>query len=113
MARTQLDALVTEKALHFVSTQRNADLLDMIGEDKLENAVQLKNVCAKVSAELAAEIDQVAGLLVISKRRFLEAAFVDAIAQAHQIMADEGVFQSMETEEIPQQAARLIHVGDK
>ncbi len=113
MARTQLDALVTEKALHFVSTQRNADLLDLISEDKLPNGAHLKNVCAKVSVELAAEIDQVAGLLGISKRRFLEAAFVDAIAQAHQIMATEGVFDSMETEDVPQQAARLIHVGDK
>ena len=109
--RTALDALLTEKALAFVSTQRNADLLDLLGDDKLPNSAHLKNVCAKVSLDLAAEIDEVAALLGITKRRFLEAAFVDAVQQAHQIMANEGVWESLDREAPPE--PRLIHLGDK
>ena len=94
--RSPLDALVTEKALHFVATRFNADLLDLIGEDRIEHNVPLKNVCAKVSPELAASIDEVVNLLGVSKRRFLEAAFVEAVQRAEAIMESEGVYDALE-----------------
>lgn len=90
--RTPLNALLTEKALAFVSAQRNGELLDAVLADPQQGTVlPLKNVCAKVSPELSADIDAVCDLLNISKRRFLEAAFVEAVIQAQQIIAQEGV----------------------
>lgn len=94
--RSPLNALVTENALNFISTRRNADLLDLVAEDRLEHNIPLKNVCAKVSPQLSDEIDQVVGLLGVSKRRFLEAAFIEAIAMAHEIMKAEGVWEAIE-----------------
>ena len=96
MTRTVLDALVTEKTLSFISTRHNADLLDLVAEDRLENNILLKNVCAKVTPQLSDQIDEIVGLLGVSKRRFLEAAFIEAVAKAHEIMRAEGLFEVLE-----------------
>lgn len=93
MRRSPLDHLVTQKTLESMDT--NGFLLDAIAEDTLVHNVELKNVCAKVHPELAAEIDNICGLLGISKRRFLEAAFVEAINQAKAIMDREGFHEWM------------------
>mgnify|MGYP003377106828 CR=1 FL=1 len=108
MSRSQLNALVTEKALHFVSIARNADLLDILERKDVIHAVEMKNICAKVSVELASEIDRVIGVLGVSKRRFLEAAFIDAVNQANEIMFQEGVFDAIED----RTAVSPIHLGD-
>lgn len=96
--RSPLNALLTEKALHAVSIRRNAELTDHIlnNPEWEPPQVAIKNVCAKVSVDLSDEIDEVVALLGISKRRFLEAAFIEAIAMARQIMEDEGVNASLE-----------------
>jgi hypothetical protein len=93
--RTPLDALLTEKSLQFVSIHKNSDLLEGLNLiPMLEEAGELKNVCAKVSAGLSDEIDRVCGLLHIHKRRFLEAAMIEALNKAKQIMEAEGVWES-------------------
>lgn len=96
--RSPLNALLTEKALHAVSIRRNAELTDHIlnNPEWEPPQVAIKNVCAKVSVDLSDEIDEVVSLLGIPKRRFLEAAFIEAIAMARQIMEDEGVNASLE-----------------
>lgn len=96
--RSPLNALLTEKALHAVSIRRNAELTDHIlnSPDWEPPAAPIKNVCAKVSVELSDEIDEVVAILGIHKRRFLEAAFIEAIAMARQIMDEEGVNASLE-----------------
>ena len=109
-----LTELLTYRALHFKLHTASGDpaLLDIVAEDEdYASKLQLKNVCAKLTPELSDEIDEIVGLLSISKRRFLEAAFVDAVQQAHQIMANEGVWESMGREAPPE--PRLIHLGDK
>lgn len=90
--RSPLNALLTEKALALVSVRRNADFLDYVLNDPEQpTLIPLKNVCAKVSPELSADIDAVCALLGISKRRFLEAAFIDAVQQAYNVLRAEGV----------------------
>lgn len=90
--RSPLNALLTEKALALVSARRNSDLLDhVLNDPEQPTLIPLKNVCAKVSPELSADIDEVCALLGISKRRFLEAAFVDAVQQAYDVLRSEGV----------------------
>lgn len=104
MTRTVLDALVTEKTLSFISTRHNADLLDLVAEDRLENNIPLKNVCAKVMPQLSDQIDEIVGLLGVSKRRFLEAAFIEAVAKAHEIMQAEGLFEVLEDGQLGESA---------
>jgi hypothetical protein len=97
--RGVLDNLITEKALAVVNRSGNANLLDSFLADQVEEALPIKNVCAKVAGELSDQIDEVVGLLGISKRRFLEAAFIEAVSRAQAIMEREGVYHSMEDHE--------------
>jgi len=97
MVRTPLDALVTEKTLHVMSTRGNGDVADLIIDQVIEE-LPLKNVCAKVSPQLADQIDEIVGLLGVSKRRFLEAAFIEAITKAREIMDKEGLWDCLEEE---------------
>jgi hypothetical protein len=89
--RSPLEALVTEKALHFLSARRGDYLMDHVLSSSDIGPIPTKNVCAKVSVQLSDEIDQVCGLLDISKRRFLEAAFVQAVNMSRAIIEREGV----------------------
>lgn len=91
--RGHLDSLVTEKTLSLINDAGSCDL----PEDVPDN-LPLKNVCAKVSIDLSREIDEVCGFLGISKRRFLEAAFVDAVDSAREIMRREGLFSALGSE---------------
>lgn len=95
--RSKIDSLVTEKALSLINDTGGDAILDHVidGEDGLPlrtfEPLPLKNVCAKVSVQLSTEIDKVCDFLGISKRRFLEAAFLDAVEKAHAIIDQEGV----------------------
>ena len=97
MARSPLDALVTEKTLSRISVARNAQIVDLIASGRIETSepLPLKNVCAKVIPELADEIDEICGLLDISKRAFIEAAFLEAVSKARSIMKAEGLFEKL------------------
>ncbi len=98
MPRTPLDALLTERVLTQMSIHLNASFLDCL-LDENDSAVTavpgsplpIKNVCAKVHESLSDEIDEVVGLLNLSKRAFLEAAFIEAIIKARQVISDEGL----------------------
>lgn len=94
--RTQLDALLTERSIAFIHSQKNLDLLNMVIESDSDSAPETRNVCAKVSPGLADRIDQVCQLLDIRKRAFLEAAFIEALYEAEEIMKREGVYQFMD-----------------
>ena len=85
--RSHFDSLVTEKVLGLVNDIHSSDF------SELESS-ELKNVCAKVSPDLSDEIDRVSGFLGISKRRFLESAFIDAVETAQEIMRREGLFEA-------------------
>ena len=87
--RSHLDSLVTEKVLGLLNDIRgSSDLVDRV------ESSDLKNVCAKVSVNLSDEIDRVSGFLGVSKRLFLESAFVDAVETAQEIMRREGLFEA-------------------
>lgn len=94
--RTPLDSLITEHALRLVNQSGNADFTDVIVDGRVplvSGELPLKNVCAKVHPLLSDEIDQVVDLLGISKRRFLEAAFIEAVNKAKAIIDAEGVHE--------------------
>lgn len=94
--RTPLEALVTERALHFLTSRHNPELVDaLVDQADLVGKPSpfIKNVCAKVSVKLSDSIDEVCALLGVQKRRFLEAAFMDAVERAHSILEAEGVYE--------------------
>jgi len=100
--RTPLNALITEKSLRFISVLHNSDLADAIANDPDHDSQTrgfLKNVCAKVSIELSDDIDEICGLLSISKRAFLEAAMSEAVTKAKVIMEREGVWESIKEDQ--------------
>jgi hypothetical protein len=106
--RTPLDKLVTHAALG--QMVQHGDFMRLFSEDDLASpdlSVQIKNVCAKVSAQLSDEIDSICGLLGISKRIFLEAAFIEAIEKAKAIIDAEGLedYLVAETERINARSA--------
>lgn len=87
--RSYLDSLVTEKVLGLLNDIRgSSDLVDRV------ESSDLKNVCAKVSVNLSDEIDRVTGFFGVSKRIFLESAFIDAVETAQEIMRREGLFEA-------------------
>lgn len=93
--RSHLDSLVTEKVLGLLNNIRGPSDSNL---DRVESP-DLKNVCTKVSVELSDDIDRVSGFLGISKRRFCESAFIDAVETAKEIMSREGLFDAYAQEQ--------------
>ncbi|PJN81889.1 hypothetical protein [Bacillus velezensis] len=101
MKRQRIDAIVTEKSLHLVNFHTagfsGADLVEHIDLAAFGGeAPPIKNVCAKVSVALSDRLDEICGQLEISKRQFIEAALIDALAKADEIMVGEGVYEALE-----------------
>lgn len=95
MKRTELEEMLLYKALAFKQTRTGVNLIDYIENGNLtvtEGSLELKNVCAKVSPALAEELDKTCHLLGISKRRFVEAAIIEALNKADEIIADVDMF---------------------
>lgn len=59
----------------------------------------LRQMCAKVPAVLYDELENVCGLLDMSKREFIERAVSDALTRSHQIINDSGIFEAFSPKE--------------
>lgn len=91
--RSALDLLVTHAALsQMVQSGLETKLVEQM-LDSPEAASVVKNVCAKLSVDLSDEIDKVCDFLSISKRKFIEAALLEAVAKAKAIIDSEGVHE--------------------
>lgn len=116
MTRSRLDLLLTYQTLKMM--QPDGYLLDSYLADCDElNRVQpdgtfdhevadVRNVCAKVHVSLSDRIDSVCTFLGISKRQFLEAAFIEAVDRAKVIMESEGVHEYLANQERRQGVAK-------
>jgi hypothetical protein len=85
----QLDELLQLQALRVKAGYDNAKLIDRVIESG-EAGIEVRNLCAKVHPELYDEVTSVCALLDLSKRQFVEAAVVEAIARAHAILEKTG-----------------------
>lgn len=90
--RKQLESVITEKVLHVINQSGAESIIDALSDDPKSC---MTNVCAKVSTELSQEISKVCDLLGVSKRRFLECAFIDAVNTAHRIIDEEGMWEAV------------------
>ena len=70
-------------------------LLDQLLEEAGETA-HVRQMCAKVSHLVYEDLEQVCQLLDMSKREFIEAAVVDALAKAHEVINRSGVMDQLE-----------------
>lgn len=64
-------------------------LMDQLIEQG-EGKVEVRNMCAKVSPQLYESLENVCGLLDMTKRQFIEAAVADAVAKAEELIARSG-----------------------
>lgn len=104
--RTPFERLVTQKSMDFVSNAQNEKLTDFMIESGQADPM-MKNLCTKVTTSLSDEIDNLCSILDISKRKFCEAAFIEAVEKAQSIMREEGVF-SVFDEDLPEEARDVI-----
>ena len=73
---------------------RHGQLLDQLIEQAGETP-ELRQMCAKVSSVMYAELEQVCQLLDMSKREFIEAAVGDALARARQVIDTSRVMEGL------------------
>jgi arsenate reductase-like glutaredoxin family protein len=78
-----------------------SDIVDHIIEKNPEATKEsMRNICAFISKELFAEVEQLCNNLSLSKRQLIEMALIDIIAKAHEVMTRHEVFDALdETQE--------------
>lgn len=96
----KLTELLMYRALHFKqSNQSTTDVMidHFVHDNELRlGQLEMKNVCAKVSVELADRLDEVCGVLSISKRRFIESAIINALDEADRVMTELNIFEAVD-----------------
>lgn len=82
------------RVLAFKYGRQNTELTEAVLASQTDTPLELRQVCAKLSVELADRIDSTVSVLGISKRLFIERALiealdqVDAIIDCHDAMGD-------------------------
>ncbi len=83
---SDFEQFITYRALAFkFETLRNESLTDRLLDSAVSDP-QLKNVCAKLSVELSDRIDRTVDHLGVSKRKFIEAALIEALDFADHVL---------------------------
>jgi len=85
-----LDELLQLQALRAKAGYDNPLLVDRVLEGA-EEGPQVRQMCAKVSPALIDELDEVCARLDLSKRRFIEAAVIEALARAREVLQRTGL----------------------
>ena len=70
-------------------------ILDQLLEEAGEYG-PVRQMCAKVSHVVYEDLEQVCGLLDMSKREFIESAVIEALAKAHDVIDRSGVMEQLE-----------------
>ena len=67
--------------------------LDMVLDDGNEaEKLKIKNVCAKISIQLADELEETCAVLRISKRKFIELAIIEALVRCDSIVKEFDIY---------------------
>lgn len=74
------------------SGENNRRLVDRIVDEDGE-ALPLRQMCAKVSVELYNDLEEVCGLLDMTKRMFIESAVIEALDRAHELIHRSGALE--------------------
>jgi predicted transcriptional regulator len=87
-----LEELILKNVLKFKHGDDTYILLEKLTEAQLEE-IQIKNVCAKLHVDLANRLDEVCGVLDMTRRQFIEAAIIDGISKFDQLSSDYDMFE--------------------
>lgn len=82
------------RALALKFSLENSELTDAVIESGAE-PIPMRNVCAKLTIELAERIDRTADTLGVTKRQFIERALIAAMDQADEMIREMGVFDDL------------------
>jgi predicted ribosome quality control (RQC) complex YloA/Tae2 family protein len=79
-----IETLAKMRAMERAYVSGNPQLMDLVadGTVKVEGDLKLKRVQFDTSYALSEKLDEIAGLLEVSRREFLEKALCDALAKA-------------------------------
>lgn len=91
----KFDQLIQYKTLDRIHSLSNSDLVDRVALSE-EVKSQMKNVCALISVPLFEDLEAMCGLLGLSKRQFIEASLIDALAKAENIVQELGLYDEMQ-----------------
>lgn len=84
------------KALARKFSLQNTEFSESLIESGVYPAIQLRNVCAKLTVELADRLDRTCSNLSVSKRQFIEVALIEAMDQADSALNDCGVWDELD-----------------
>lgn len=93
-----LDELIQLQVLKLKASKQNpmgGKLLDAVIESG-DTPIELRQMCAKVSVQLYDRLTAVCELLDMSKRQFIEAAVVEALAKAEELIERSGALKQGE-----------------
>lgn len=99
MKKSKLEQKLIYKSLGYL--QNNDSILEYALQNpspELTAKFKIKNVCASLNGELVERLENTLGLLRMTKREFLEAAIVEALDKADEVMQDCGVFEYLDAE---------------
>lgn len=91
-----LDDTLLLHALKLKAGNSGSRFSEMVLEKAPGDDPALKQMCARVSAALSDEIEQVCELLDIPKRHFIELACIDALEKAHEHLDETGAWDAIE-----------------
>lgn len=92
-----LNELILKNVLNFKHGDDTYILLEAMSEEELEKSgFEIKNVCAKMHVSLADRLDEVCGVLDMTRRQFIEAAIIDGIAKFDEISNEYDMFAQYE-----------------
>lgn len=77
------------------------DLLGQLIEGQEQVKAKMHNICAFITPDLFRDIENVAGILDLSKRQIVEMALVDFVAKANAVIGQVDVFESSSDEGRP------------
>lgn len=92
-----LDDLIQLQVLKLKATTSGANASRLLDRAIEEGQVpELRQMCAKVSPQLYEALDNVCGLLDLSKRQFIEYAVAEAVHKAQEALQRSGAMQQGE-----------------
>lgn len=85
------------RVLAFKYDRQNTDLTEAVLAHNADTApIELRQVCAKLTVELADRIDRTVSVLGISKRLFIERALIEALDQVDAIIECHGAMGDLD-----------------
>lgn len=95
---SDFNQFIQYRALAFKFERQNIDLTEHFTENAPDGVepIPLRNVCAKLTVQLAERIDNTAAVLGVTKRLFIEKALIDAMDRADAMLASVGAFDDLE-----------------